>query len=431
MIHDVILQSTLSQKLLEKLPTYKVAESLQHISNTIKSKREQLALIIVEEAKKPLKYALAEVDRTAQTFLIASEECKRNQGEYISIDWTPNEKGKQALIKRFPVGVVLGITPFNFPLNLVAHKVAPAIASRNSILVKPSPRTPKCAQALCEIIKTSGLPENTLQVVEWSNEETMDAVGNKHIDFVSFTGSDKVGWKIKEKAGKSKVTLELGGNAAAIITPTAPLHDAIHKTIGGAFSYSGQVCIHTQQIFVHTSIYNSFITQFLAQAKELKADALEHLSTDIGPMIDLENAIRIEDWIKEATEKGANILLGGKRTNDFVSPTVLTNTSPQMKVIAEEVFGPVVSIIPYSTLEDPIHQLNKGKYGLQVGIFSDSQHEIHYVFNELKIGGVIVNDTPTFRVDHMPYGGEKNSGFGREGVKYAMEEMSYLKTLIF
>lgn len=430
-MNSIINSVIKSQKQLEKLPTHQVAEALFQISNSIKNKREELALLIVEEAKKPLKYALGEVDRAVQTFLIASEECKRNQGEYISIDWTPKGEGKQAILKRFPVGVVLGITPFNFPLNLVAHKVAPAIASRNSIIIKPSPRTPKCAYALLEIVNQTDLPKNSLQVVEWNNDETMKAVAHEDINFVSFTGSDKVGWKIKEQAKKSKVNLELGGNAGVIITPTANLTETINKTIIGAFAYSGQVCIHTQQVFVHEDIYKEFTQQFLAKTRQLISQGLTNPNSDFGPLIDEENAIRVQDWIQEATEKGAKLLAGGTREHDFVAPTILEQTSTDMKVISQEVFGPVVSFISYKNLEDPINQLNKSDFGLQTGIFTDSQQEINQAFSELKVGGVIVNDTPTFRVDHMPYGGEKNSGFGREGVKYAMEEMSYLKTLVF
>lgn len=430
-MENIIVNSKTAQSTLQELPTHEVAKALFEISNSIKNKRDELAYIIVDESKKPLKYALAEVDRAAQTFLIASEECKRNQGEYLTIDWTPKGNGKQAIVKRFPLGVVLGITPFNFPLNLVAHKVAPAIASRNSIIIKPSPRTPKSAFALLQIVNETSLPTNTLQVVEWSNEESMKAVSNPKIDFVSFTGSDKVGWDIKAQAGKSKVTLELGGNAGVIITPSAHIKDALDKAIIGVFAYSGQVCIHTQQIFIQEDIFDDFLNKFIEKTKELQSNSLKNEHTDFGPLIDEENAIRVENWINEATDKGAKVVCGGTREHDYVTPTILINTTANMKVIKEEVFGPVVSLIKYKNLEEPINQLNQSKYGLQTGIFSDSQKEIKDIFNKLKVGGVIVNDTPTFRVDHMPYGGEKNSGFGREGVKYAMKEMSYLKTLVF
>lgn len=429
---DAIIQSSFdSQKQLEELPTYQLAEGLLQISHSVKQRKEELAKIIVRESKKPLRYALAEVDRAVQTFLIASEECKRNQGEYLSIDWTPKGKNKQALVKKFPVGVVLGITPFNFPLNLVAHKVAPAIASRNSIIIKPSPKTPECAKALLAIVQETSLPKNTLQVVEWSNENTVKAVSHEKIDFVSFTGSDQVGWLIKEKAGKNKIALELGSNASLIITPTANIENAISKSIIGAFAYSGQVCIHTQILYIHESIYNQFTTKFINKTKQLNAGNPNLESTEIASMIDEKSAIRVEKWVNEAVSDGANILLGGKRKEDYYPPTILENTNSKMKVIAEEIFGPVVSFIPYKNIGEVINQINNSKYGLQTGIFSDSQKEINNSFTKLKIGGLIVNDTPTFRVDHMPYGGEKNSGFGREGVRYAMDEMSYLKTLVY
>ncbi|MFN4233455.1 MAG: aldehyde dehydrogenase family protein [Bacteroidia bacterium] len=419
-----------SQKELEKLPSYKRYEILSFIASEIKKQREEFALLLSREAAKPLKYALAEIDRSIQTFTIAAEESKRLPKEYISLDWTPIGEKKEGLIKHFPIGLVAGITPFNFPLNLAVHKIAPAIAAGCPIIIKPASATPLSCLKLAQIIDKSELPKGAFSVLPADRTIGDMLVTDERIKLLSFTGSPAVGWKMKKNAGKKKVVLELGGNAGLIITPSADLNKAIEKALTGAFSYAGQVCIHTQRIFVHSDIMQDFINAFVAKTKALKNGPPDDINTDITSMIDEVNAIRVESWINEAINNGAKLLCGGKRNGAFVEPTVLTNTQHAMKVRCEEVFGPVVTIDAYNTFEEAIHKINEGEFGLQAGVFTNSIEEMNYAFQHIEAGGVIINDVPTLRLDHMPYGGVKNSGLGREGVKYAIMDMMEPKILV-
>ncbi|MFN3917379.1 MAG: aldehyde dehydrogenase family protein [Flavobacteriales bacterium] len=411
-------------------PIYQRSEILRKISETILLQKEQLIDLVIEESKKPRIYALSEIDRTAHTFLIASEEAKRLPAEYFSLDWAASTQNTEALVRHFPVGVILGFTPFNFPFNLVAHKVAPAISAGCSIVVKPSPRAVKCAEKLQEIALQCGLPKHVFQVIDVPNTEASKLLQEPDVKMLSFTGSPTVGWMLKRESGKKKVALELGGNAAAIVTPTANYKEALKKCLIGGFAYSGQVCIHTQRIFVHESIYDKFLKDYASGASEFKYGNPQDYTTEISDLIDEYAATRVEEWIIEAVKQGAKLITGGKRSGCFVEPTVLTNTSADMKVSCEEVFGPVVIVEPYSFIEEAIERVNKSPYGLQAGIFTDSQSEINKAYNLLDVGGLIVNDSPTFRADHMPYGGVKDSGLGREGVKYAILEMMEPKVLV-
>jgi acyl-CoA reductase-like NAD-dependent aldehyde dehydrogenase len=427
---EIFQQAQQAFHAFKNIPVYQRSEILRKISETILLQKEQLAKLIIEESKKPRIFALSEVDRTAHTFLIAAEETKRLPAEYFSLDWAASAKNKEALVKHFPVGVILGFTPFNFPLNLVAHKVAPAIAAGCSIVVKPSPRTVKCAEKLKEIALQCGLPNHVFQVIDVPNSEAPKLLHESCVKMLSFTGSPTVGWALKKESGKKKVALELGGNAAAIVTPTANYELALKKCLIGGFAYSGQVCIHTQRIFVHESIYDKFLKDFALGASELKYGNPQDYTTEIADLIDEYAATRVEEWVNEAVKQGAKLITGGKRIGCFVEPTVLTNTSADMKISCEEVFGPVVIVEPYSFIEEVIERVNNSPYGLQAGIFTDSQSEINKAYHLLDVGGLIVNDSPTFRADHMPYGGIKDSGFGREGVKYAILEMMEPKVLV-
>lgn len=419
-----------SQKQLEKLPSYKRYEILSYIASEIKRQREEFALLLSREAAKPLKYAFAEIDRSIQTFTIAAEESKRLPKEYISLDWTPSGEKKEGLIKYFPIGLVAGITPFNFPLNLAVHKIAPAIAAGCPIIIKPASATPLSCLKLAQIIDKSELPKGAFSVLPADRTIGDMLVTDERIKLLSFTGSPAVGWKMKKNAGKKKVVLELGGNAGLIITSSANLNKAIDKALTGAFSYAGQVCIHTQRIFVHSDIIQEFIKAFVSKTQALKNGPPDDINTDITSMIDEANAIRVESWINEAINSGAKLLCGGKRSGAFVEPTVLTNTQHAMKVRCEEVFGPVVTIDAYNTFEEAINKINEGEFGLQAGVFTNSIEEMNYAFQHIEAGGVIINDVPTLRLDHMPYGGVKNSGFGREGVKYAIMDMMEPKILV-
>lgn len=415
---------------LKYLPSHKKYSILMDIAHKMKEQRELLAETLCLEAAKPIKYALSEVDRAIQTFIVAAEEAKRLPSEHIQIDWTPAGEGKEGIVRYFPVGLVAGISPFNFPLNLTVHKLAPAIAAGCPIILKPARSTPISALLLAKIIDTTELPKGSLSVLPMDRESGNQLVTDERFALLTFTGSPQVGWNMKNQAGKKRVVLELGGNAGVIVTETANLDMAVPKCVGGAFAYSGQVCIHTQRIYVHESIIDAFKNKFIEQTAKLKIGNPLDSTTDISSMIDEDNAIRVEQWVNEAVVGGAKVLHGGVRTGTFYPPTAITNTKQEMKVCSHEVFGPVVVIESYAKFDEAIKNINDSEFGLQAGVFTNKLDEQNTAFNELKVGGVIVNDVPTFRVDHMPYGGIKNSGLGREGVKYAMHDMLEPKLLV-
>lgn len=415
---------------MRDLPSYKKYEILMQIADEISILKNDLALILCKEAGKPLKYALGEIDRAIQVFTIAAEESKRLPKEYFSIDWTPAGEGKEGFVKYFPIGLIAGIAPFNFPLNLAVHKIAPAIASGNPIIIKPARSTPLSVLALAKIIDKTDLPKGAFSVLPMDREAGNQLVTDERIQMLSFTGSPAVGWKMKTNAGRKKVALELGGNAGVIVSNNSDIELAVKKCLIGGFAYSGQVCIHVQRIYVHENIFDEFVGKFIEGTKMLKFGNPEELSTDISVMIDEENALRVEEWVNEAVVNGAVILNGGKRKGTYFEPTILTNTNNEMKVCSLEIFGPVVSIEKYNNFNEAIKKINNSEYGLQAGVFTNLINEMNQSFNELEVGGVILNDVPTFRVDHMPYGGIKNSGFGREGVKYSIFEMLEPKLMV-
>ena len=412
-----------------KLPSYRRAEALQKITNRVKERKEELAQAVCDEAGKPITEARTEVGRMALTFQTAAEETKRMGGDVIPLDLTPGNERRMAIIRRFPIGPILGITPFNFPLNLVAHKIAPAIASGNTIILKPAPKTPISALLLAEIINESGLPPGTVNVVPTSNKEAEGLVQDDRIKMISFTGSARVGWMLKGKAGKKKVILELGGNAGVIVHDDADLDLASRRCAAGGFSYAGQVCISVQRIFVQEAVITSFSEKLVSLVRQLKMGDPKQDDTNIGPMIDPKAALRTEEWVKEAVDQGARLLIGGRRKDPFFEPTVLTDTKPGMKVCSEEVFAPLVVIIPYRTFDDAISELNNSDYGLQAGVFTQNLGLAFKAFDQVEVGGLMINEVPAFRVDSMPYGGIKDSGFGREGIRYAIEAMTELKLM--
>lgn len=429
-LEEAIISAQKIQDELRYLPSYKKHFILMDIAQKMKDQRDLLATTLCLEAAKPIKYALSEVDRAIQTFVIAAEECKRLPSEYIQIDWTPAGEGKEGVVKYFPVGLVAGISPFNFPLNLTTHKLAPAIAAGCPIILKPARSTPLSALLLAKIIDSTDLPKGALSILPMDRESGNQLVTDERFALLTFTGSPQVGWKMKNQAGKKRVVLELGGNAGLIVTETANFEKAIQKCVFGAFSYSGQVCIHTQRIYIHQSIFDSFTKKFVETTSLLKTGDPLDSNTDVSSMIDEENAIRIEEWISEAVKDDAKLIYGGKRNGAFMEPTIITNTKRDMKICAMEVFGPVVIIESYADFQNAIDEINHTEFGLQAGVFTNLLNEQNHAFNELKVGGVIINDVPTFRVDHMPYGGIKNSGYGREGVKYAIYDMLEPKLLV-
>lgn len=413
------------------LPAYERYEKLMRVAQAIRSGRERLALVLSLESAKPMRYALAEVDRAAQTFIVAAEEAKRLPGETLSLDWTVAGGRKEGRVKYFPVGVVAGISPFNFPMNLAVHKVAPALAAGCPIVLKPASATPLSMLEVARIIHEAGFPEGSLSVLPMTREMGERLVKHPSIAFLSFTGSPDVGWYLKAQSGKKKVTLELGGNAAAIITGQVNLNAIMAECVTGAFAYSGQICIHTQRFIVHQEKLNDFIHRMKAGAMALKKGSPQEMDTEVSMMIDEANAIRVEQWICEAVEMGAQLICGGMREGCYVSPTILTNVPASAKVYAEEVFGPVICIESYNgTIEEAIAKVNNSRFGLQASVFTDSVAELSACFERLQVGGVLHNTITTTRFDHMPYGGIKDSGLGREGVKYAMYDMLEPKLLV-
>ena len=415
---------------LRTQPRYALAEGLRHMTAGIEARKDEFARTIVSESAKPIRYARAEVARAIATFGFASGEAERFVGDVVPVDAQAAGRGRTAWSMHVPRGVIYGITPFNFPLNLVAHKVAPALASGNSIIIKPSDRTPLTALLLGEVFMESGLPAAALQIVPTPVTEVESILADERVSMLSFTGSAPVGWDLKRNAGKKAVALELGGNASVIVDESADIETSVQRTLVGAFAYSGQVCISVQRIFVHNSIFDSWVEGFVSGAKTLRRGSAEDEGTEIGVMIDEAAAKRTELWVGEAVGGGAELLCGGPREGTFVPATVLTNTDPEMRVIAEEVFGPVVAVERFTDLPDAIAQANLGKYGLQAGVFSRDIGNIMYAAENLEYGGIIINDVPTFRVDNMPYGGMKDSGFGREGVRYAMQEMCETRLVV-
>ncbi len=429
-IETAIQKAIQVRKAMTALPTWKKSIILKNISDSIVSFRRRFAEIIALEGAKPLCYALTEVDRAAETFLIASEESKRIPHETIQLDTTPGSLHKFGRIEYFPCGIIAGISPFNFPLNLVAHKIAPAIASGCPIILKPSSLTPLTALMLAGIIDQTELPDGALSILPCTRETGNLLVTDNRVALLSFTGSPKVGWELKKESGNKKIVLELGGNAGVYIHSDADIEKAVEKCVKGAFAYSGQTCIHTQRIYVHVSLFDHFLKAFIEQTKLLiKGDPLDK-ATDIAEMIDEKNAIRVEKWIEEDRKNGLQILMGGKRNKNYFEPTVVTGSSTNHFVNANEVFAPVVCVEKVKNYEDGIYELNNTRFGLQSGIFTNDFSLIQQAFNELQVGGVIVNDIPGYRNDAMPYGGIKDSGLGREGVKYAMREFMEARVLV-
>lgn len=416
---------------LAGMPSFQRSNILLYISSKLKENKAFIASVISRESAKPLKFALAEVERSIQVFNIAAEECKRIPAENMSLDWTEAGTGKQGMLRYFPAGIVLGITPFNFPLNLVAHKIAPAIAAGCPIILKPSTSTPLTALLLAQIINETSLPKGAVSVLPAKHEIIEPLFDDERIAVVSFTGSPAAGWKIKKSAYRKKVILELGGNAGVLITEGTNIVEAVAKCLNGAFAYSGQVCIHTQRIYVENEIFKEFSEKLVTSAAKLKTGDPSLPETDISTMIDEANTGRVLQWIDEAIKEGAIVLSGGITERGVVIPTILTNTKNGMKVCCEEVFGPVVIVESVVSFEDGIAAINASQFGLQAGVYTNKLDQIKFAFNQLKAGGVIINDVPTFRVDHMPYGGIKNSGAGREGVKYAMLGMMEAKLLVY
>jgi acyl-CoA reductase-like NAD-dependent aldehyde dehydrogenase len=429
-LETAILAAQRAFDVTRRIPAHERQRILRAVADSIAQRRGDFAAMMALEAGKPLKAARVEVERAILTFTVAAEEAARIGGEWIPLDRAPAGAGRAGIVRRFPIGPVAAITPFNFPLNLVAHKVAPAIAAGCTMVQKPSPRTPLCSFMLAQLVEQAGWPSGALNVLSLSNEDAQRMATDERFKLLTFTGSANVGWDLKTKAGKKRVTLELGGNAACIVHSDAPLDHAAERIVAGGFSYAGQSCISAQRIFVQRSVEKSFTEKVLSRVAALKMGDPLDASTDVGPMINDEAAKRVSQWVDEAVASGARLLAGGKGTGAFYEPTVLTHTRPEMKVNYEEVFGPVIVIEPYDDFADAIRRANDSRYGLQAGVFTEDTRLLFTAFEDLEVGGVISNDSSSFRIDHMPYGGVKDSGFGREGLRYAIEDMTEPRLLV-
>lgn len=413
-----------------RLPAFERQRVLRRVAENIGERKEEFARTLAQEAGKPIKAARTEVGRAIFTFNVAAEESTRIYGEYLPLDWQESTAGRWGIVRRFPLGPIAGITPFNFPLNLVAHKVAPAIACGCTMVLKPAPQTPLSALLLAEAIQQAGWPDGALNVLPLSNEDASVLVTDERLKLISFTGSAAVGWDIKRRAGKKKVILELGGNAGVIVHSDADLAYAAERCVAGGFAYAGQTCISVQRVLVERSVCGKFTELLLAGVKRLQTGDPLQESTDLGPLIRESDAVRASDWVQEAVRSGARLLCGGHRNGPLLEPTVLTGTRAEMKVNCQEIFAPVVTVEPYDDFLEACRQINNSPYGLQTGIFTRDAKLLFNAYEELEVGAVIAGDVPTFRIDHMPYGGIKDSGLGREGLRYAIEEMTEPRLLV-
>jgi len=414
------------------LPRWKRREILEDVAAALIEQKERFAQLIVAEAGKPLRLARGEVDRTVITFKTAAEEAARLGGESLPLDLSEGNEGRWGLVQRFPVGPVLAITPFNFPLNLVAHKIAPAMAAGCPVILKPAPQTPFTALALGEVILKAGWPDEALAVLPLSNADTAWlAEKEDRIKLVSFTGSAKVGWELKAHSSRKRVLLELGGNAALIVHGDWPdLDEAASRTARAASGFAGQSCVSLQRAFVERRVFQTYLWKVVECTAKLVAGDPSDEATEVGPMVRPAEAERVEAWIKEAVEGGAKLVAGGERHGSVITPAILTGTQPGMKIRDEEAFGPVIAIEPYDDFEQALADVNHSRYGLQAGLLTRDAGRILTAYRELEVGGLIVGDTPSWRLDAMPFGGVKDSGLGREGIRSAIYEMTEPRMLV-
>ncbi|MCS1392285.1 aldehyde dehydrogenase family protein [Lysinibacillus boronitolerans] len=421
-----------TKKTVANMTAFERSQVLEQLITLLLQHKEKAAKIISLEAGKPIKYALLEVERTIETYKFAAEEAKRLVGEMIPMDAAENGKNRFGYTLEQSIGVVAAITPFNFPQNLIAHKVGPAIAAGNTIILKPASQTPLSALFLAELMDQTSLPKGAFNVITGSGKLVGDVlIQSDKVNMITFTGSPAVGIDIRNRAGLKKVALELGSNAGLIIDKKVNLDDIVAKCVVGAFSNQGQVCISLQRVYVMDSLYDEFLAKFIAQTETLVlGDPLE-MTTDISSLIHANEEIRALDWINEALANGANLATGGKLHNHMLMPTILTNVADHLKVSCQEVFAPIVIVNRITSIQEGIEAINNSKYGLQAGIFTNDIQTAFMASKALEVGGVMINDIPTYRVDQMPYGGVKESGTGKEGVKYAIQEMTEKKLIVW
>jgi acyl-CoA reductase-like NAD-dependent aldehyde dehydrogenase len=409
------------------------AAMLGELVSLLESKQEAFADLIVAEAGKPIDYATNEIDRCLSTLRIAQREALRLTGETVPIDFQAG-KGKTALTQRFPIGPIAAISPFNFPLNLALHKIAPALACGCSIVLKPSPLAPLTTLAFADLVVEAGYPAGTLNVVNCAIDVAEKLVRDERMAMLSFTGSPAVGWHLKNIAGRKKIALELGGNAPVIVDEGIPIEATAKAIAAGSFLFAGQICISTQRIYVHASLYNAFETALINATKELTIGDPSLKGVLVGPIINTTHLQRVHAWVNDAVQAGATLLTGGEildQARNLYAPTLLSNTTVELDIVRKEVFGPVAVLEKVESFDEAIQKANATIYGLQAGVFTNRIDHMKKAFQQLETGGVIINNVPGFRLDNMPYGGVKQSGLGREGVRYAMDEMTEVRLLVF
>ena len=414
-----------------RLASFERRDALAHVAERIAQDADELAELLSRESGKPIRDARGEVARGSLTFRTAAEEALRINGEWMPLDWNAANKGRSGIWRRYPIGPVAGISPFNFPLNLAAHKVAPALAAGCSIVLKPPSKDPLVMLRVAGYLDETSLPKGAVSILPMDRPTGDAMVGDDRYKLLSFTGSPSVGWKMKAEAGKKKVVLELGGNAGAIVDETADLDWAVARLAYGAFAYAGQVCISVQRIYVVESIYEEFERRFIEKVRQVKAGDPLDPDTDLGPMVDDKAVARTDEWVQEALAGGARALAGGEPDGRFYPPTVLVDVPRDARVCGEEVFAPVVNLFRVPNFAAAIDEINDARFGLQCGLFTNDLERTLLAHDELEVGGVIVNDVPTWRIDPMPYGGVKDSGLGREGLRWSIEDMTEPRLLAF
>jgi acyl-CoA reductase-like NAD-dependent aldehyde dehydrogenase len=429
-IDKAIAAAVEAEEPMAKLPAYKRQEILNHCVARFRERAEELAELLCIEAGKPIKDSRGEVSRLIDTFRIAAEESVRQTGEVMTMEISPRAKGYSGMWKRVPIGPCSFISPFNFPLNLTAHKVAPAIAVGCPFVLKPASRTPLGALIIGEILAETDLPKGAFSILPCHRDGADLFTTDERLKLLSFTGSPEVGWDLKARCGKKKIVLELGGNAACVVDEGTDLEDAVKRLIIGAFYQSGQSCIGVQRILVHESLYEELKTRLVAATLKLKTGNPKDEDTFVGPMISESEAKRLDDWIQSAVAKGGKLLCGGKRTGALLEPTLLENVPNNEKLCTGEAFGPVAVLAPFSSFDQALAEVNNSVFGLQAGIFTRDIYKIQKAWDTLHVGGVVIGDVPSWRVDHMPYGGVKDSGLGREGIRFAMEDMTEIRLLV-
>lgn len=429
-LDQAIVATEKAFEITRKQPTYERVRILEALASKLKEHRDEIATLIAKEAGKPIRDAEVETDRGVFTVQIAAEEAKRIEGDVIPLDLLASSKGRFGVVRRFPIGPIAGISPFNYPLNLALHKVAPAIASGNPIVLKPPTKDPLVMLFVARLLDEIGIEPGSLSVLPMSRDVGNAMVEDDRFKLLSFTGSPAVGWKMKRNAGMKKVVLELGGNAGVIVDKDADIAYAAQRVRIGAFAYAGQVCISVQRVFVHEQVYDAFMEALVVETKRIKMGDPMDRETDLGPMIDDKAAARSQKWIEDAVAAGAHVLIGGKADGRFMQPTIIENAPRESFVCSREAFAPLVTVFPVSSFGKAVAAVNDSEFGLQAGVFTNNLERTLYAWENIEAGGVIINDVPAYRIDHMPYGGVKSSGLSREGIRYAIEDMTEMRLMV-